>query len=306
MKFGSVFLSFALCAATQATALDLAVPAGANLVHSVPAQADSYEMPVGPFADGAIPTKTVDGQVSLQVWQVTNRDLTTRSLLDMLKAQIALQDFETVFTCTTLECGGFDFRFKTRVAPGPEMYVNLRDFRFVSTQKDDGEALSLLVSRQDEHGFVQLIHVASDDAQSTVETTAPAPTVAVSYARPLLKELVGTGHALLSDVTFESGKTQLASTDHESLKTLAEYLQQNPTRRILLVGHTDATGSLDGNIAVSRSRAQSVRTALLQEYGVPGAQVDAQGAGYLSPVASNDTEDGRTANRRVEAVLLPE
>ncbi|MEY8881660.1 OmpA family protein [Donghicola sp. XS_ASV15] len=237
---------------------------------------------------------------------MSNRDLTTRSLLDMLKAQIALQGFETVFSCATLECGGFDFRFNTWVAPGPEMYVNLRDFRFVSTQNNDGEALSLLVSRQDDHGFVQLIHVASEDAPNTGANAVAAPTVAVSYAQPLLKKLVGTGHATLSDVTFESGKSQLASTDHESLKTLADYLRENPTRRILLVGHTDATGSLDGNIAVSRSRAQSVRTALVQDYGVTAAQVDAQGAGYLSPVASNDTEEGRTANRRVEAILLPE
>ena len=77
-------------------------------------------------------------------------------------------------------------------------------------------------------------------------------------------------------------------------------------KRVALVGHTDSVGSLDGNITVSRSRAQSVRDALVRGLGVPAAQVDAQGAGYLSPIATNDTEDGRTANRRVEAVLLPE
>jgi OOP family OmpA-OmpF porin len=296
-----------LLAAGQAAALDLAVPAGANLVFSETSDNDSYNMPIGPYADGLLPTEPVSGRTSVQVWQVENRDLTSRSLLDMLKAQVALQGFETVYSCTTLKCGGFDFRFGTRVAPGPEMYVNLRDFRFTSAQKDSGEALSLLVSRQDSHGFIQLIHVApTPDAVTETEGTTAAPAVTVSYATPVLKELVGKGHAVLSDLTFESGKSQLATADHASLKALAEYLSENPSRRILLVGHTDATGSLDGNIAVSRSRAQSVRDALVRDLGVPAAQIEAQGAGYVAPVASNETEEGRTANRRVEAVLLPE
>lgn len=296
----------ALLMAGPVFALDLAVPAGANLVYSEEPSADSYEMPTGPYANGALPARTVAGQVSVQVWQVQNADLTSRSLLDTLKAQVALQGFDTVFSCTTLDCGGFDFRFGTRVAPGPEMYVNLRDFRFVSAENDQGEALSLLVSRRDALGFVQLILVTPDGQTPSIETTkTPAP-AAVSYATPVLQQLVGSGRAVLSDVIFETGKSSLTGSDHASLSALAGYLKQNPSRRIVLVGHTDATGSLDGNINVSRSRAQSVRDALVRGLGVPAAQVDAQGAGYLSPIATNDTEDGRTANRRVEAVLLPE
>lgn len=293
--------------AAPVLALDLAVPAGATLVLSETSENDSYNMPTGPFTNGRVPTEAVSGSTSLQVWQIDNRDLTSRSLLDMLKAQVALQGYDTVYTCTALDCGGFDFRFGTRVAPGPEMYVNLRDFRFASAQKDTGEALSLLVSRQDTHGFIQLIHVAPQaDAGATGDAPTPAPVVSVSYATPVLKQLIGQGHAVLSDVTFESGASELTKADHASLKALADYLKENPARRILLVGHTDATGSLDGNIAVSKSRAASVRNALVRDHGVPAAQVEAQGAGYLAPIASNETEEGRTANRRVEAVLLPE
>lgn len=307
MKRLCLIVMAALPMSQQAAALDLSVPAGANLVLSEFSENDSYNMPNGPFDDGHVPFSTVSGRTSLQVWQVENRDLTSRSLLDMLKAQVALQGYDTVYACTALACGGFDFRFGTRVAPGPEMYVNLRDFRFVSARKPDGEALSLLVSRQGTHGFIQLIHVAPKaDTSSQAVTLSPAPVISVSYATPVLKQLIGQGHAVLDDVTFESGARELSKGDHASLEALAEYLKEHPTRRILLVGHTDATGSLDGNIAVSKSRAASVRNALIREHGVPAAQVEAQGAGYVAPVASNDTEEGRTANRRVEAVLLPE
>lgn len=187
------------------------------------------------------------------------------------------------------------------------MYVNLRDFRFASARNPDGEALSLLVSRREAHGFIQIIHVtpiAETDGDGA--TPAAAPAISVSYATPILKQLIGQGHAVLNDVKFESGASSLADGDHASLAALAAYLKENPTRRIMLVGHTDATGSLEGNIAVSKSRASSVRNALIREHGVPAAQIDAQGAGYVAPIASNETEDGRTANRRVEAVLLPE
>ena len=83
-----------------------------------------------------------------------------------------------------------------------------------------------------------------------------------------------------------------------------ETLRSDGTLRIALVGHTDATGSLEANVAVSRARAVSVRERLIADYGVDATQMDAEGMGYLAPVASNLTPDGRERNRRVEAVLL--
>jgi OOP family OmpA-OmpF porin len=72
----------------------------------------------------------------------------------------------------------------------------------------------------------------------------------------------------------------------------------------VLVGHTDATGGLEINISVSRRRAASVVERLVAAYNVPRAQIAAEGVGYLAPRATNLTDAGRTANRRVEAVLV--
>ena len=74
---------------------------------------------------------------------------------------------------------------------------------------------------------------------------------------------------------------------------------------MVLVGHTDSVGLLEPNIALSRSRAESVRQRLINQYGVPEDRIDAHGMGYLAPIATNLTAQGREANRRVEAVLLP-
>ena len=75
--------------------------------------------------------------------------------------------------------------------------------------------------------------------------------------------------------------------------------------RVALVGHTDAQGSLDANIALSKRRAQAVADRLVAGHGVARAQLQAEGMGWLAPVATNLTPEGREANRRVEAVVLP-
>jgi OOP family OmpA-OmpF porin len=85
---------------------------------------------------------------------------------------------------------------------------------------------------------------------------------------------------------------------------LAQFLKANTGLRVALVGHTDAVGSLDSNIALSKARAQSVAQVLIRDYSIPQSQVEAEGMGYLAPVASNLARQGREANRRVEVVLL--
>ena len=117
------------------------------------------------------------------------------------------------------------------------------------------------------------------------------------------QSLLETGHAVLEGLSFETGSAQLAAGDYEVLQTLADLLASKPDLVVALVGHTDSSGSLDGNIALSKRRAGSVLERLVSDYGVPRRQLDAQGMGYLAPIATNLTEEGRTVNRRVEVII---
>ena len=108
----------------------------------------------------------------------------------------------------------------------------------------------------------------------------------------------------MSDLRFETGSSALGDGEYESLAALADYLKSDGTKRVALVGHTDAEGSLAANIAVSKRRATSVLERLVTSYGVAAAQLEAEGMGYLAPIASNQTDQGRTVNRRVEAILV--
>ncbi|MBC7180553.1 MAG: OmpA family protein, partial [Roseovarius sp.] len=88
------------------------------------------------------------------------------------------------------------------------------------------------------------------------------------------------------------------------LVALAAFLRAAPATRVALVGHTDSTGGLEPNSALSRARAEAVLTRLIEQHGVAPAQVEAHGIGYLAPIAPNTSPEGRERNRRVEVVLL--
>ncbi len=118
-------------------------------------------------------------------------------------------------------------------------------------------------------------------------------------------ERVGEG----IEVTFDSGilfdvnSDQLRSVARQDLAELASSLQDYPGTRVLVVGHTDSTGTASYNQTLSERRANAARVALL-ESGLPGERVDAVGKGESEPVESNETAEGRQANRRVELAIF--
>lgn len=291
----------------QALAVALDMPSNAVLTLENITSADSYAMPTAAWTPEGLPVLTGTGEVRKQAWEIKAPGLTTLQLLAPLEAQLVEDGFEVLFTCTDDACGGFDFRFATPVLPAPAMHVDLGDYRFVALQRDvdrDIELLSLLASRSSASGFVQVIRVGAAGASFTAEADAPAVrAVAPTITGGLATALETQGRFVLSDLAFQTGSAQLGEDTFASLQNLADYLIANPTRTVALVGHTDSVGSLDGNIALSKRRAGSVLERLVTNYSIPRRQLDAQGMGYLSPVASNLTEVGREANRRVEVII---
>ena len=83
---------------------------------------------------------------------------------------------------------------------------------------------------------------------------------------------------------------------------MSKLLQSRPSLKLQVVGHTDSQGGYEHNMDLSRRRAEAVLTSLVSRYGVDSGRLMAAGVGPLSPVASNDTPEGRTKNRRVELV----
>lgn len=106
----------------------------------------------------------------------------------------------------------------------------------------------------------------------------------------------------IGDVLFGTDQARLNPDGIRSTQKLAEVLQQNPQRNVLIEGFTDSTGSAEHNQDLSERRASAVRSAL-QLAGVNRDRIATRGYGVAYPVAANDTAKNRQLNRRVEIVL---
>jgi len=106
----------------------------------------------------------------------------------------------------------------------------------------------------------------------------------------------------LGDVLFGTDLSRLTPDGIRTAQKLADVLNQNPQRTVLVEGYTDSTGSAAHNQELSERRAQSVKSAL-QGMGISGDRVAVRGLGQQFPVAANDTSANRQMNRRVEIVI---
>jgi outer membrane protein OmpA-like peptidoglycan-associated protein len=104
------------------------------------------------------------------------------------------------------------------------------------------------------------------------------------------------------DVLFATNKADLKSNGLVNINKLAQFLQENPDRKVIVEGYTDSTGSESYNQSLSERRATSVQVALIK-MGVDPARIVTQGYGKEYPVAENSSVSGRAMNRRVEVTI---
>lgn len=303
-----------------ALAFEPALPKGARQMALEDRPRSHYELPLGKFHNGALSSEVVQGLVQLRSWRMDGRTGALTEIDAALASQLNAEGFDIVFRCETEDCGGFDFRFNSLVLPPPDMFVDLSNFRFLSARRETTagtESVSMLLSRTSTAAMLQVICVTpmepiSLDIQKQPQISSPtvrsALTPQTSSDQASLgdigENLTERGHVILTGLAFETGSASLADGRYEILEALAGWLLQDPQRKISLVGHTDSKGTLERNTELSQNRAAAVRLNLIDVYNVPPEQLEAQGIGYLAPIASNATKVGRDANRRVEAVLL--
>lgn len=118
----------------------------------------------------------------------------------------------------------------------------------------------------------------------------------------LRKVEVGT-KVVLDHIYFETGKAVLRPESDEALNQVLRFLENNPSMKLEISGHTDNTGSLRINQKLSRDRASAVVNYLVGK-GIPESMLESKGYADTQPVATNNTSEGRTQNRRVEFKVL--
>ncbi len=133
--------------------------------------------------------------------------------------------------------------------------------------------------------------------------TRASPDPGADVASPFGSELKVCGGLPTYELAFEVTSDKLVGKDWPLLKSVADLLKEDSAIKIKILGHTDSTGDAEKNKDLSQGRAESVRKALVDKYGADATHISVKGWGAEQPLSTNDTEDGRALNRRVEIVV---
>ncbi len=142
----------------------------------------------------------------------------------------------------------------------------------------------------------------SAEKDSILAVTAPVPPE--SYANENYVYSLETDSSLvMKNIQFASGEDKLLPRSYKDLELIMEYLNENPTKNIQVIGHTDNIGNPSSNQKLSEKRAKSVYDYFLSNY-IKKDRVSYLGNGESSPMTTNETPRGRRLNRRVEIQLI--
>ncbi|MCK5392686.1 MAG: DUF4892 domain-containing protein [Deltaproteobacteria bacterium] len=221
-----------------------------------------------------------------------------RNYEDALKAA----GFEILYTCSNKECGGRPFNHRVVKYSGG-FADNYSDQRFLAAKlpRDEGDVyVSLYIVKNTSGGGKDRNHIYT---QVDVIEVAPMQEAMVTVdADAMAEEIFETGSISIYGILFDFDKADIKPESAATITEIAVLLNNNPNLKLFIVGHTDNKGSLDYNMDLSQKRAGAVVGVLITEHGIQSSRVTPKGLGFLAPVASNSSEDGRAKNRRVELV----
>ncbi len=247
---------------------------------------------------------TAEGAVTIVRYQPPPN----RSSLEVyrnLSANLDKGGYQTLFECSDAKCvtgtadqslfgielGRRDFGLHGDVPTGTHAR-----YRLAKLAKPEGDAyVSLLVGEAEGFGAGVWAEAVEPKAMETGK-------IVVIGAADLKKSLDSTGHIALYGVYFDTDKDVPKPESKPSLDEIGKLLAADPSLKLVIVGHTDSQGPFDHNIDLSKRRANAVAKVLAKDYGVAADRLLAFGAGMAAPAASNDSDEGRAKNRRVELV----
>ncbi len=228
-----------------------------------------------------------------------------RSSLEVLRnyeKELKNGGFEILFTCSNKECGGRVFNHT--VVPYDTMFGdNYYDQRYLAGKlsRSEGDVYaSVYVIKNTTGGGRTKNYIYT---QVDVIELVPMQELMVKIeADEMAKEIMASGSVSIYGIYFDFDKADIKPESEPTIAEIAKFLKEQPDMKVFVVGHTDNEGSLTYNMDLSKERAKSVVNKLINEHGIEASRLNPEGLGFLAPVSSNRTEEGRAKNRRVELV----
>lgn len=273
---------------------------------------DEMDVATGPIVTGQArpPVKTVEGKITTIIYQ-TNTN--TESVLKVFKNythSLSRAGFKNIYTCSNAACGPQFIKQLVTTTPRSAQYrgidpwntiPRLSNFRYWSgslIKNDKVVYANLIVKTKTFNKYP--VEIALD----ILESKPMELDLVTIDVNSLTESINTTGKAVLKGIYFDHDQAVVKPESRASMEIIAEYLQQDATANVYIVGHTDNTGTDAHNIGLSKRRAEAVVSSLVQEYGIKNNRLVAHGVGPVAPVTTNSTDSGRAENRRVEIVLM--
>ncbi len=277
----------------------------------------SYTLPIGPAVkEGSerVPSKKVvlEGKVTRTLYRGPKK----RSTLEVqrnYKSALVSGGFDILYSCAGKDCGflfhwifyndrdGWGQRIRTTKTSGSAFDIP-KDLRYLAAKRViDGKTVHVSVLIAFDAGWskqskqpVTLLEVIETEAMDTGMVTVDAEAMA--------KGIDATGHIAIYGIYFDTNSAEIKTESSPTLQEITRLLNDRPSLKLLVVGHTDNEGDYEHNMELSGRRAEVIARSLIDQYGIDSSRLRAAGVGYLAPVAANDTAAGRKRNRRVELV----
>lgn len=229
------------------------------------------------------------GRSSLEVFTNYNLALKTKG-------------FETVFTCADKACftGSMNDLYLLEQQLDPTngvstAYSGHARYLLAKLDRPEGHVYTSVFVGEDNGQTVAFLRVLEAKSMETDQ-------IVTIKAEEMKTGLEAGGHINIYGILFDFDKAGIKPESKPTLDEIAKLLTDKPDLRLDIVGHTDGQGTEAYNLDLSNQRAANVVAALVGTYGIDPTRLSSRGAGMSQPVASNDTEDGRAKNRRVELV----
>ncbi len=273
-----------------------------------------YKLALGKSLNPAVPAnegRSIEKETVLEgtVTRTSYLAPAGRSSLEVFRnyqQELAAKGFETLFSAETQDLG---WRFCGRYAGifSQIFEYNEKGNRYIAAQLKgpEGTVTVAVFVCEYEMGLTGGLNPSPGQVViqvDVVEERAMDQRMVVISAEKMATSIESTGRIALYGIFFDFDRSSIKPESRPTLDQMGKLLQDVPTLKLLVVGHTDNVGGLDYNLRLSQARAAEVVKDLVANYNVDAARLSAHGVAFLSPVATNRIEEGRAKNRRVELV----
>ena len=259
-------------------------------------------------SNSATPTKKVEGEIYTIIYETADHEDSLIKIFKNFQQAFLQAGLTELYTCTQETCGrgmpkeifGKKSTTKRYVAADPWNMGNSTSYKFWNgvLKKDSKDIyVTLIVDSKNYGQFPTVITL------DIVETTAMKTGLVTLNPDYINDQLTAQGRVVLSGIVFDTDSDILKESSNDALKAIADYLQRYPQAKVYIVGHTDNQGDYAHNLNLSQRRAHSVVNELVNRFQAEKSRLMSIGVADVSPVKSNQSDNNREHNRRVEMVL---